>query len=414
MSQIEPKNRNSRLFAITTLIFAILSLYICVILTVLGLIYLQKDSINFPEFGAETGLFSQRTQKDSSKNIDKYITNEVYEPKSDILNIIEKSQSAVVTVVVKAPEGSRLNKRNQSLENRQTLGSGTGFFISDDGLLVTNAHVVCDSSSKDILIITSDEKKYVVDSVAVDTAQDVALLRVNTDDKKVSALKFANPNSEIKVGQEVIAIGNPFGDNPGSVTRGIVSGINRNITAQGSCGNIAQSKDYEGVIQTDAAINSGNSGGPLLNLNGEVIGVNSATLQGANNISYTVPFTSVLKILDRYLKNNNQIISPFLGVTHQMIDPNTAASYGVPSGAFVSRVKSGSAADKAGIKAGDIITKIGDYKISFSLVATLNQHFEPGQKTFVEVYRVPEGEDNLKGQYIKLEIVIGSRTSEQN
>lgn len=416
MSQEVNKNTNRRFLVISTILFSLLVIVVAgsFVIAVLAYFYFYygfEGSVDNSQ--KEITSLSDRERNinnnDEKQNISKYYSNTVYEPRSDILDIINRSTPAVVTVIIKAPSSSFLDISNiQDLEKRQTLGYGTGFFISEDGILITNEHVVCGANAEDILIMTSDEKKYTVSSIAVDSAQDVAILRVNSEGHSFPSLKFANPETKIKVGQEVLAIGNPFGDNPGSVTRGIISGVGRNITAQGACSGI---KQYEGVIQTDAAINSGNSGGPLLNLNGEVIGVNTATLQGANNISYTVPFTTVLRILDRYFKNGNRIIIPFLGVTHRMLDPNTAALNGVPAGALIYSVQPESPADKVGLKEGDIITKIGDYRVSFSLTSTLNLYFEPGQQTTIEVYRIPEEGEVSEGRYLKLNITIGSRES---
>lgn len=325
--------------------------------------------------------------------------------KGDLVTLVEKTSPAVVTVLVKKD-----STRNISLIDSQTTGVGTGFFISDDGLLVTNEHVVCNATSNDIRIVTYDNKVYKVNSVAVDPAQDIAIIKVDTRGEKISFLKFAKPDYRVRVGESVIAIGNPFGDNPGSVTSGIVSGVNRNITAVGGCGIIGSSKDYEGVIQTDAAINTGNSGGPLLNMQGDVIGINSATLVGANNISYTVPHHRVLRVLQRYFSNNGKIVSPFLGITHRMLNTNEIIfDEDVIRGALVISVQQGAPADLAGIRAGDVITKIGDLDVNFSLVATL-QNFEPGQQTIVRVYRIDK--DTRRASNLDLSIVIGSRVYE--
>lgn len=391
----------------------------CIFLTIIFLIILCVASgvglaVYIKNGGDPIGLHfnnannNQSNPDNSNQNdISQYESNETYIAQSDLIKLVEDSQPAVVTVAVKE-SNPFANKTYQSLESRQTIGSGTGFFISSDGLLITNEHVVCGTTASDLLIVGSNEKTYTVEAVAADSSQDVAILKVNLNGDSIKTLKFANQDSPIKVGTEVVAIGNPFGDNPGSVTRGIISGVGRNVTAQGSCDGQNQLKDYEGVLQTDAAINAGNSGGPLLNMHGEVVGVNSATLTGANNISYTIPFTTVTRVLQSYLKNNGEIISPYLGVSHNIIEKDVASANNVPVGAYVRSVVSNSPADKAGIKSGDIITKLGDYDISFSLTATLNQHFEPGQKTTVTVYRSTES-DLSSGKTLVLDITIGQK-----
>lgn len=383
-----------------SVVFILLFVLFCALTGVWTYLYVNNN------FNFNPGKFLEKKQnQERSPQVKDVISDQLYEDKSDIVDVVSKASPAVVTVLVKSP---RISIFDFDTSQGRTIGSGTGFFISSDGTLITNEHVVCGADAEDLLIVTSDQKEYTVSAVSVDSAQDIAVLRVNVGNDKVAFLKFANPDSPLRPGQRVIAIGNPFGDNPGSVTTGIISGINRNITAYGSCGATNDTKDYEGVIQTDAAINSGNSGGPLLNMRGEVIGVNSATLKGANNISYTVPYTTVLKVLDRYYKNNNRIISPFIGVSHQMIDLSESKAIGLPVGALVVSVQSGSPAYKAGIKRGDIITKVGDKTIKFSLVATLNQNFEPGQKTTITVFR-PNIKDKTKGETLTLDITIGER-----
>jgi S1-C subfamily serine protease len=347
--------------------------------------------------------------KDNSAQINRNFNSDVvFEPSGTVVDLVKKVSPAVVTVVTKGPTQDIFTDEMSEAQK----GVGTGFFVSDDGLLVTNEHVVCDAlgDPKNLTVITTENKSYDVESIAVDQVQDVAILKVSTKGDKIASLKFANPESQVVVGQDVIAIGNPLGVNPGSVTRGIISGINRNIKAQGACGEQVSIKDYEGMMQTDAAINSGNSGGPLINLNGEVVAVNSATSLGANNISYSIPFDRVVRLLGKYQKNNGNLATVFIGVEHTMLDATIAHANDVPQGAYVRRVVLGSPADKGGIKKGDIITKIDDRKIDFSLRTTLNQYFEIGQKVKVEVYRFPtdiSGQSTDEdGKYITLDLIL--------
>ena len=403
-TQTAPKKKNRFLSTCIALTIIIL-IALCATSGIGGYIYYQNNKEDFDFF--KISNITNPSDEENKGNIDNFVSNETYVAESDLIKLVEQTQPAVVTVAVKESNPFR-NRNFQTLESRETIGSGTGFFISPEGLLITNEHVVCGADAANLLIVTSNNKSYTVESVASDSAQDVAILKVKLNGDSVKTLQFANPDSQIKVGTEVVAIGNPFGDNPGSVTRGIISGINRNITARGSCDGQNQLKDYEGVYQTDAAINSGNSGGPLINLRGEVVGVNSATLSQANNISYTVPFTTVTKVLSGYLKNNGKIISPYLGVSHNIIQKDVADTNKIPTGAYVRSVGTGSPAERAGIKANDIITKLGNYDINFSLTATLNQHFEVGQKTTVTVYRSAK-EDLSDGQTLTLDITIGQR-----
>lgn len=344
--------------------------------------------------------------KKNAEKIEKLANNEpvdtqvLTESVSDISKLVSKVQPSVATVFIYGSQSSAgLFGRTNEI-----LGSGTGFFIDSNGLFLTNEHVVCGVSASNIKIVSNSNKTYEVETVAVDSAQDIAILKINLKGDSVTPLKLANSNYKIQVGQGVIAIGNPLGDNPGSVTSGIISGLNRNIRATGSCGS-SQVKEYEGVLQTDAAINSGNSGGPLINLAGEVIGINSATSSGANNISYSIPFDRVLKTVDRYKKNGNKIISPYLGVEYSMVDSVSANARNLPVGALVRNVVIGSPADKAGILKNDTIVKIGDKPIDFSLVSTLNLYFEPNQTVTVQVSRDEGGQRKI----VDLTITIGQK-----
>jgi len=397
---VERKNSNGwKYLAGVVLLFSTIA---CVAATFLG-VAIYKDS---------TRKTNESEETKTTNEIKDFTSNVVFQPSGTVIDLINKTSPAVVTVVSKTQVNSLYEDDPQEVEQ----GVGTGFFVSDDGLLITNEHVVCGSSKPDNLtIVTSDNKSYGVKSFVVDPVQDIAIVQVDLKNDKVSYLKFANKESKVVVGEEVIAIGNPLGVNPGTVTRGIISGINRNISARGACQSQMTQKDYEAVLQTDAAINSGNSGGPLINLNGEVVGVNSATSIGANNISYSVPFDRVVRLLERYQKNNGKLTFPLLGVKHVIIDPNLAKSRDIPQGALVQSVVAGSPADIAGIRKGDIITKIEDKKIEFSLQAVLNQYFEPNEKVKVEIYRParsPQLDDEnvtLDGKTLTLNVTIGEK-----
>lgn len=341
-----------------------------------------------------------------------FSADQVFKAGGHTVDLVKRVSPSVVTVVVKVNQDEVSGFFDQSSPQQ---GVGTGFFVSETGLLITNEHVVCDTQSPDdISIINAQNKSFKVQTIVSDPYQDIAILKVDTEGENISALKFANSNSDILPGMEVIAIGNPLGVNPGSVTRGIISGLGRNVRAQGNCQNKSVEKDYEGVIQTDAAINTGNSGGPLINLNGEVIGVNSATSSEANNISYAVPSSRVVRLLERYQRNNAKLSLPFLGISYQMIDTNVASARNVPEGAFVMQVVQGGPADSAGIRRGDIIKTIGGKSVDFSLQATLNQYYEPGQSVVVNIFRpntnaLFRNEDNLAGTEVSLRLNIGER-----
>lgn len=386
--------KKSSVFTLMLLTFGSFAFVFLLIVTVLlSFLFVQNN----PKILSDLNGFSKNNQDSESDGsnlsneakevLSDTVSDDVYEAEGTIVELAEKLSPAVTTVVVKS--------QNFSLDTfsieEQSQGSGTGFFISSSGLLITNEHVVCGvEDPSNIVVVTSSGDEYRVKRFDTDPFQDLAILEVDVEGKTIDHLEFANQESELKTGQEVIAIGNPFGSNPNSVTRGIISGLNRNIQASGSCGSNGSGTDikfYEGVLQTDAAINFGNSGGPLINLKGEVIGVNSATSSDANNVSYAIPFDRVYRLVERYLENDGKIKFPFLGVRAPMIDPAVATSREIPLGAIVEAVEPNSAAEKAGIQQYDIISKVNEYDVDFSLTATITQHFNPGETVELEVFR---------------------------
>ncbi len=277
----------------------------------------------------------------------------------------------------------RIPQQRQKGTEEREVGGGSGFFISKDGLLITNRHVVNDEDAK-YTVLTNDGKKYDAKVLARDTALDIAVLKVKGSD--FSYLKFGNSDI-LKPGQTVIAIGNALAEFRNSVSVGVVSGLSRSIVAGDSFGN---SELLEGVIQTDAAINPGNSGGPLLNLKGEVIGVNVAVQRGAENIGFALPGNMVKNISDS-VKKHGEIVKPYIGVryiqvTERLKEKNNLA---VDYGALVIRGESieelavipGSPADKAGIVENDIILEIDGVKLKKdkSLASVIRQK-QIGQK----------------------------------
>ncbi|MEK9147490.1 MAG: trypsin-like peptidase domain-containing protein, partial [Patescibacteria group bacterium] len=174
------------------------------------------------------------------------------------------------------------NQKQNGVEKKQT-GAGTGFIIKSDGIVITNKHVVS-SENAEYTIILNNGDKYEATVVARDPVNDLAIMKIKESDKEFPVLPLGD-YSKIKLGQTVIAIGNALGEFSNTVSRGIISGLSRSITASIKFG---QSENLSGIIQTDTAINPGNSGGPLLNLNGEVIGVNTAIAQGAQSIGFAI------------------------------------------------------------------------------------------------------------------------------
>jgi S1-C subfamily serine protease len=398
----QSKKNTSNSLKVALIAILIIILFGCSIVTYIG----WRNRHSLFDFNFLKDKEDTRSSEDK-KAQHTFAAEDVYDPKGNIIDLVQKVSPSVVTVITETESKDLLNPGGENL--------GTGFFVSEDGWLITNQHVVCEANNtaSNLSIVTASNKSYKIESVVVDPVQDIAILKVKLDGEKVPYLKFANPKSDLLVGQEVIAIGNPLGVNPGSVTRGIISGLHRNLRAQGACKDRLEVTDYEDVIQTDAAINAGNSGGPLLNTNGEVVGVNSAADFNANDIAYSVPFQRVLKLLERYEKNQ-KLTFPFIGVEYSMIDINIAKSRNVPAGAFIRNVVPGSPAAKAGLRKGDIIVKINDKELTFSLQSTLNLYFEPNQKVSVQVYRfttkdILDEQVDLEGKNINLDLTIGEK-----
>jgi serine protease Do len=249
---------------------------------------------------------------------------------------------------------------------KQRVGGGTGFFVSEDGMMVTNKHVVEDEDAE-YTVVTRDGMEYPANVLARDPLRDVAILKVEGSGFPVVEL---GESESIRAGQTVIAIGYSLGEFANSVSKGIVSGIGRSILAGSGFGRTERLDD---IIQTDAAINPGNSGGPLLDINGRVIGVNVAVAQGAENIGFALPIDPIKTIINQ-VRETGEIASPFLGVRYVVLNETIvkANNLDVEYGALVIRgetisdlaVIPGSPADRAGIRENDIILEIDGKKIT--------------------------------------------------
>lgn len=243
-------------------------------------------------------------------------------------------------------------------QSQQYIGSG--FVVKSNGMIVTNKHVVSDTSLS-YVVIDDKGNKYKVTKIYRDPLNDIAILQTaSTPPGGFKAINLGT-SSNLQVGQYVIAIGTALGEFRNTVTTGVISGLGRGITAGSPEEGFAEQLDN--VIQTDAAINPGNSGGPLLNTSGQVIGVNTAVASQGQNIGFAIPINVVKESLDNF-NNTGQFNRPFLGVAYNMISQQAALLNDVPEGAYVQQVIPGSSADKAGIEEGDIITKINGKKVA--------------------------------------------------
>lgn len=272
-----------------------------------------------------------------------------------VISAVEKVSPSVVAIGATQKVFNPFDPFSSPRSQNSTIG--TGFVVSDKGIIVTNKHVVFDSDVH-YTVVTREGKKFEIKKIYRDPILDLAVVQV--EGEKMQALELGD-SSKLKVGQTVIAIGNALGRFTNTVTTGVVSGLGRKVVAGDPFSGSAESLDD--LIQTDAAINPGNSGGPLLNSAGQVIGVNVATTEGAQNIGFAVPINSVRKIVDEFIETGS-VSRPFLGIRYRFISKDVAILNEVPQGAYIQEVISGSAADKAGVKEGDIVTKVDGKSVS--------------------------------------------------
>lgn len=285
-----------------------------------------------------------------------------------VIDVAEKVSSSVVTVAIKKEQAVRsplfLNTRGEIeglAGQTETIQRdiGSGFIVSADGLIVTNKHVVGDQTAR-YRVITRDNTEYDVVNIYRDPANDLAILKIEPKKETVLVPVEMGDSDGLAVGQGVIAIGTALGEFRHTVTTGVISGLGRGITA--GDGGVVGRESLDDVIQTDAAINLGNSGGPLLNRVGGVIGVNVAVAQGASNIGFALPINVVVDSLSNFAKTG-RFNRPQFGVRYRMLDQQTALLGDVPKGALVVEVVTGSAAAKAGVKNGDIVVAIDGEKV---------------------------------------------------
>ena len=246
-------------------------------------------------------------------------------------------------------------------QQSQPQSIGSGFIISSDGLVVTNKHVVGDTTGK-YQIITANDKKYDVTKIYRDPLNDIAILKIEPSQNNGNTLVPVplGDSSNLQVGQFAIAIGTALGEFRNTVTTGVISGLGRGIQAGDQFQGFVEKLDN--VIQTSAPINPGNSGGPLVNSSAQVIGVNTAVAQSGQNIGFALPI-NVIKDSVTNFNQTGQFNRPFLGISQQFITQQLALLNNVPSGAYIQSISVGSPAEKAGIKPGDIIVSFDEKRL---------------------------------------------------
>ena len=308
----------------------------------------------------------------------------------DIQDAISELAEHVTPTVVGVSSIRKLSPPGRrSRQSGPQPGSASGVVIHEDGYIVTNDHVIGNAVEAEIRF--SDNSTLIAQIVGRDPDTDLAVLKVNADHKLPSAT-FSD-SSSVKVGQWVLAVGNPFGLDR-TVTLGVVSGIGRD--------NMNLSR-YENFIQTDASINPGNSGGPLFNLHGEVIGINTAIINFAQNIGFAIPSKMASRIVEQ-LKNDGKVVRGWLGVGIQPLTPQLAKKFGVPDGGgiLVNEVFQNDPADLARIQSGDVITQIEDERLeSPNQLSRVVAGFSPGQEVLVHIIR--------DGKPLRLPVALGAK-----
>lgn len=279
-----------------------------------------------------------------------------------------------------------------------SAASGSGFVYSDDGYIITNFHVVENSSS--ISVSLYDGTTLDAKLIGYDESNDVAVLKVETE-KDLTPVIIGNSDN-LNVGDPVVAIGNPLGELTFSLTSGAVSALDREVTFSGGI--------TMNLIQTDCAINSGNSGGALFNLYGEVIGITNAKYSGnsssgatIDNIGFAIPMNRVRSIVDSIIENG-YVVKPYIGVT--IVDVSAESQgYGLPSGASIQGIVEGSPAEEAGLQKNDIVTHINGEKIEgASDLKSIVSESKPGDVLKLQIWR--------KGQTLELSLTVGEQTQE--
>ena len=282
-------------------------------------------------------------------------------------------------------------------QNQVESGAGSGVIISSDGYILTCAHVVDGAST---ITVTIGDKDYTATLVGEDTTSDIAVIKIDADG--LTPATVGNSDS-LKVGQSVMAVGNPLGELGGTVTGGMISALNRSVTIQGS-----SSVNTMSLIQMDASVSPGNSGGGLFNMNGELVGIVNAksSSSDAEGLGFAIPINDAIKVAQELLENGYVTGRPYLGITYLAVtDAQTAAQLGVNAyGVYVVEVVKGGPAEKAGLQAGDRIVSVDGTEIaSKDDLGTLMQKHAAGDTLSITIAR--------DGQMQTVNVTLGEKTA---
>lgn len=338
--------------------------------------------------GAAIMLFSSNSKlqdvlgiKGSSINIATTKTEKIrLEESSAIIDTVKKVNPAVVSITTTA------NVQDFFGRSIEQQGGGTGFIVTSDGLIMTNKHVP--EAGNTLTVLTSEGKTLDAKVVAKDPTNDLAILKVEASGLPVVDL---GNSDDLQIGQWVVAVGNALGEFQNTVTVGVLSARERQLTASGN----GQSEALNNLLQTDTAINPGNSGGPLCNLAGQVIGINTAVAGNAQNIGFAIPINQAKSALDSY-KKSGKIIKPFLGVRYITLNKEIAKqrNIGVDYGAYLignnpqDAVVGDSPAAKVGLRSSDVILKINGEEINENHpLTTIISKYQPNDEIELTIFR---------------------------
>lgn len=323
----------------------------------------------------------------STSNSEKVVTSE-----SQLISDIAKNVGPSVVSVNVVSQSTDSSDGAYSFfdqgQSQEEEDAGTGIIISSDGLILTNRHVVPDGTTS-VSVTLSDgtelDNVQVVGRTNDDDSLDIAFLKItNAQGHKLTPAVIGD-SSKVNVGDSVVAIGNALGQFQNTVTSGIISGYGRSVQAGDSSGDASSEESLDDLFQTDAAINEGNSGGPLVNMNGQVIGINTAIASDSQNIGFAIPINDVTGLI-KQVEATGKFERPYLGIEYIPLTADVAKQYGlsVNNGAFIapsqdastSPIVSGSPADQAGVQVNDIITQVNGTSIdqTHSLTSLVDQH----------------------------------------
>lgn len=364
------------------------------------------------QFGAPALAEKNQSQSQSNPSDEQPLSDLQKVKQIEIVNSTESPATVIAEKVGPSIVGIKVTYLTQDFwfGAQQTSGSGSGIIIRSDGYILTNNHVIEDAmgsgnqiargASIQVILPNQPDEYYDAKVVGRDEKTDIAVLKV--DLSELPAAEIGN-SDELKVGELAVAIGNPAGlEFMGSVTQGIISGLNREI--QVDTGQTLK------VIQTDAAINPGNSGGALVNAKGQVIGVNTVKISGSQyeGLGFAIPINTAMEIANSLISDGYVKGRPQLGVSiDTRFNEELAKQYNVPAGLLVADVSPLSAAYNAGIKSGDIIVEFNGVPVkTFSELETEKNKYKAGDTVMLKIYRF-EGNDVTKGKYLNIEVTLG-------